>query len=153
MSNLVSAIVQKRKVGSLTRKGILMFMATCASDDGSGVWTSKANMARDLEMGKRTVQVGIDHLVKQGLISEVGTRRCAHGYTVEYCLNLDAIRALEKTCPGRSKTSEATGAALAPVRDMQPTHAGDAPQEVQDVHLNHTGTIQGAMSESGVRVV
>ncbi|MDF1628105.1 MAG: helix-turn-helix domain-containing protein [Parvibaculaceae bacterium] len=142
MSNIVSALVQKRKVGSPTRKGILMFMASCASDDGSGVWTSKATMARDLEMGKRTVQVGIDDLMNQGLISEVGTRRCAHGFTIEYRLNLAAIKALEATNPDRPKRSETTRAGDAPVQDAHPTRAGDAPQDVQEVHPNHTGTIQ-----------
>lgn len=142
MSNIVSALVQKRKVGSPTRKGILMFMASCASDDGSGVWTSKATMARDLEMGKRTVQVSIDDLAKQGLISEVGTRRCAHGFTIEYRLNLDVIKALEPTNPDRSKPAQTTGAGDAPVQDVHPTGAGDAPQDVQDVHPNHPLTIQ-----------
>lgn len=142
MSNIVSAIVQKRKVGSPTRKGILMFMASCASDDGSGVWTSKATMSRDLEMGKRTVQVSIDDLAMQGLISEVGTRRCANGFTIEYRLNLDAIRALETTKSDRSKAAETTGAGDAPVQDVHPTGAGGAPQDVQDVHPNHPLTIQ-----------
>ncbi|MCF7747002.1 hypothetical protein GLP43_05405 [Sulfitobacter sp. M39] len=142
MSNIVSALVQKRKVGSPTRKGILMFMASCASDDGSGVWTSKATMARDLEMGKRTVQVSIDDLAKQGLISEVGTRRCAHGFTIEYRLNLHAIKALEPTNPERSKVADTTGAGDAPVQDVHSTHAGHAPQDVQDMHPNRPLTIQ-----------
>ena len=153
MSNVVSALVQKRKVGSPTRKAILMFMASCASDDGTGVWSSKATMARDLEMGKRTVQVSIDDLVAQGLISEVGTRSCAHGFTVEYCMNLGAILALEPTNPnevrkGKSKRSDTStrpaksrGAGDAPVQDVHPTGAADAPQDVQDVHPNLTGTI------------
>lgn len=157
MSNVVSALVQKRKVGSPTRKAILMFMASCASDDGTGVWSSKATMARDLEMGKRTVQVSIDDLVSQGLISEVGTRSCAHGFTVEYRMNLDAICALEPTNPngvrkdksGRSDIvsdrPKQTGAGDAPVQDVHPTGAGDAPQDVQDVHPNLTGTVQEPM--------
>ena len=45
MSNLVSNLIQTKKVGSLTKKAILMYMADKASDDGSGIWVSKANMA------------------------------------------------------------------------------------------------------------
>lgn len=141
MSNIVCGLVQKRKVGSLTRKGILMFMASCASDDGSGVWASKATMARDLEMGIRTVQISIDDLSKQGLISEVGTRKCPHGYTIEYRLNLDAIRALAPTHPRSEKPSDSGGAGGAPVQDMHSTGAGHASQDVQEMHPNHPKTI------------
>ncbi len=159
MSNIVSALVQKRKVGSPTRKAILMFMASCASDDGSGVWTSKATMARDLEMGKRTVQVSIDDLASMGLISEDGTRRCPHGFTVEYRLNLDAISRLDATHPGEAKGQskplesepEATGAGDAPVQDVHPTRAGDAPQDVQEMHPNHPRTIHEPPSREGAR--
>ncbi|MEH6834306.1 helix-turn-helix domain-containing protein [Falsihalocynthiibacter arcticus] len=154
MSNVVSALVQKRKVGSPTRKAILMFMASCASDDGTGIWSSKATMARDLEMGKRTVQVSIDDLVAHRLVSEVGTRACAHGFTVEYRMNLDVIRALEPTNPNAVnkgkferwsvdlKDSEQAGASPAPVQEMHPTGAEVAPHGVQDLHPNLTGTIQ-----------
>ena len=142
MSNIVSAIVQKRKVGSPTRKGILMFMAACASDDGSGVWASKATMARDLEMGKRTVQVSIDDLAKHGLIAEVGTRKCPHGFTIEYRLNLDAIQALEPTNSNLSKPVETTGVSPAPVQDLRRSGAGDARRDVQDAHPNHPLTMQ-----------
>ena len=91
MSHVITGIVQRRKVGSPTRKAVLLFMAGCASDDGTGVWTSKANMADDLEMGRRTVQVCIDDLIAAGLISEVGQKPCRNGFTVEYRLNVDAI--------------------------------------------------------------
>lgn len=130
MSNLVSALVQRRKVGSPTRKSVLMLMAACASDDGTGVWSSKANMARDLEMGKRTVQNCVEDLLNANLISQVGKRKCKNGFTTEYRLNLDAISALDRTRAGD-----------APVQEMHLTRAGDAPQDVQDVHPNSTGTI------------
>ena len=54
MSNLVSNLVQTKKVGSNTQKSILMYMADKASDDGTGIWVSKKNMAADLEMAIRT---------------------------------------------------------------------------------------------------
>ena len=59
MSNLVSNLIQTKKVGSLTKKAILMYMADKASDDGSGIWVSKANMAADLEMTDRAVRIHI----------------------------------------------------------------------------------------------
>lgn len=136
MSHVITGIVQRRKVGSPTRKAVLLFMAGCASDDGTGVWTSKANMADDLEMGRRTVQVCIDDLIAAGLISEVGQKPCRNGFTVEYRLNIDAILRLEPTRAG-----------AAPVQDVHMTRAGAAPQDVQELHINLTGTIHEPRKE------
>lgn len=130
MSNIVSGIVQRRKVGSPTRKAVLMYMASCASDDGSGVWTSKSNMASDLEMGRRTIQVCVDDLLSGGLISKVGDRSCKNGFTAEYKLNIDAISRLGETRAGRAH-----------VQDVHTTRAGRAQQDVQDVHINRPLTI------------
>src|SRR5690554_5293725 len=72
MSNLISAAVQRRVVGSATRKAVLLYMADKAADDGSGIWSSKANIARDLELGIRAVQYAIRDLVTAGLLIEIG---------------------------------------------------------------------------------
>jgi hypothetical protein len=145
VSHVATGIVQRRKVGSPTRKAVLMFMAGCASDDGTGIWTSKQNMAADLEMGKRTVQVCIDDLVKDGLVSEVGRRACRNGFTVEYRINLDAVQALpltrENTATRAGDAPVSTRAGDAPVQDVHVTRAGRAPQDVQDVHPNLPITI------------
>ena len=75
MSNLVSNLVQTKKVGSNTQKSILMYMADKASDDGSGIWVSKKNMAADLEMAIRTMQTNIRDMVSAGIISEAGQKK------------------------------------------------------------------------------
>lgn len=141
VSHIATGLVQRRKVGSPTRKAVLMFMAACASDDGSGVWTSKANMADDLEMGRRTVQVCIDDLVAMGLISEAGRKACRNGFTVEYRLNLDAISALEGTREDTKEEAKSTRAGAAPVQDVHVTRAGAARQDVQELHINLPRTI------------
>jgi len=160
MSNIVSALVQKRKVGSPTRKAVLMYMASCASDDGSGIWASKATIARDLEYSKRTVQAGIDDMVAAGLIQEAGKRRCAHGFTVEYRIILDAVRALDSTNqdgPKKPKSDhpelpldaqKGTRAGAAPVQELHPTRAGAAPHGVQELHPNRTGTVNEPVCRS-----
>lgn len=126
MSNIVQAIVERRKVGSASRKAVLLYMAARSSDDGSGVWTSKANIARDTELAKRTVQYAILDMVADGLLVKVGTRPCRHGETDEYWLQIEAISALEST--------RATGA---PVQQVHPTRATGAPLPVQQVHPNN----------------
>lgn len=130
MSHVVTGIAQRRVIGSSARKAVLMFMAGCASDDGSGIWTSKANMAADLEMSKRTVQNAIAELVGMGVVYEVGSRPCKNGFTIEYGINLSALSALE-----------CTRAADAPVQKMHLTRAADAPLPVQQMHPNLPLTI------------
>ena len=149
MSHIVTGLVQRKKVGSPTRKSVLMYMAGCASDDGTGVWSSKSNIAADLEMGKRTVQNCIDDLVSCGIISVVGNRPCRNGFTIEYRLNLDAIYSLESTRENENGAptsppdpcSTRTRAGRSPVQDVHLTRAGRAPHGVQDVHPNHPRTV------------
>ena len=63
----------ERRFGSAARKQIIMFLADKASDDGSGIWVSKGNMALDLEMkSKRTVQTNIADLVDEDSFVEYG---------------------------------------------------------------------------------
>ena len=130
MSHVVSGIAQQKRVGSATRKAILMHMAAIASDDGSGVWTSKGNMANDLEMGRRTVQENINALVEMGVISVVGQRTCRNGFTVEYRVNMGALEALESTRAG-----------AAPVREPHMTCAPAAQVPVREPHTNLPLTI------------
>ena len=97
MSNEVHSLCKKRKVGTATLKAVLLYMADAASDDGSGIWTSKANMARDLEVSKRAVQLSIQSLIERGLCFESGQRKCANGFTHEYSLNLEVLAGLPST--------------------------------------------------------
>ena len=97
MSWDVQKAVADRRVGSPTKKAILMFFAARASDDGSGIWTAKQKMADQLEMNKRTVQRHIGEMIQSGLISEIGQRSCARGYTIEYRINLVALNELDLT--------------------------------------------------------
>lgn len=94
MSNHLISEVYKRKVGSLARKALMVLLADKASDDGSGIWASKLRMADELGATKQTVLNTLKSLMDDGLIREVGTRPCARGYTVEYAINPDALRAL-----------------------------------------------------------
>jgi len=149
MSNLISATVQRRVVGSATRKSVLLYMADKAADDGSGIWTSKANIARDLELGIRAVQYAIRGLVDAGLLIEIGQRDCKHGYTVEYGIVNDAVSALPSTRdapPDREKTTtraavdkcNLTPAPDAPhAPDAGVTPARGAPLPLHHVHPNH----------------
>ena len=98
MSNIVQAIVQTRRVpGGASAKAVMMLMAASASDDGSGVWTSKTNMAADLQMNRRTVQRLVNDLQDRGLVRQTGQRKCRNGFTVEYQIDLEAVENLPST--------------------------------------------------------
>ena len=112
MSNLVSNLIQTKKVGSLTKKAILMYMADKASDDGSGIWVIKSNMAADLEMTDRAVRIHIKDMIAMGIVSESGQRQCRSGYTIDYSINLNIIHALQPTRSTPERDS--------PLNDIQP---------------------------------
>ena len=111
MSNKVSHLIQTKKIGSPTKKAIMMYMADKASDDGKGIWVSKPNMAADLELSLRALQTNISSLVADQLIEENGQRKIRHGYTVDYGIRLEMVLCLPST---------RTPAADAPLHEMHP---------------------------------
>ena len=127
MSNLISASVQRRLVGSATRKSVLTYMADKAADDGSGIWTSKANIARDLELSRRAVQLAIQELIRDGLVTETGQRDCKHGFTVEYSIVIEAVDNLPSTREQGSPSESGTRVTRErgshdPVNQIHPNH-------------------------------
>ncbi|MFC7705769.1 helix-turn-helix domain-containing protein [Plastorhodobacter daqingensis] len=138
MSNLISASVQRRTVGSATRKSVLLYMADKAADNGSGIWTSKANIARDLELSRRAVQLAIQELIRDGLVLEAGQRDCKHGFTVEYAIVPQAVDNLPSTRGQPVDNSTATREQGSPRESgARVTREGDSPQPVNQIHPNH----------------
>lgn len=127
MSNLIAAAVQRRVVGSATRKAVLLYMADKAADDGSGIWTSKANIARDLELSRRAVQMAIAELIRDGLVLEVGQRECKHGYVVEHTIVTGTVDKLVST---REQDSPRES-------DARVTREPRSHDPVNQVHPNH----------------
>ena len=94
MSNHLISEVYKRQVGNVTRTAVMLLMADKASDDGSGVWSSKQRMADELGMSRRGVIKVVASLIEDGLIQETGQRECANGFTIEYAIAVQRLRAL-----------------------------------------------------------
>jgi len=134
MSHKITTLVYSRKAGSAHRKAVLAYFADRASDDGTGIWASKKTIADEIECGRSTVVRICNDFVYEGLIFATGTRKCANGATVEYALNLAAIRALEEVKtdpkPSRSGTSP----------DQDPSHSGTPPVPQRDAKPSHSGT-------------
>src|SRR5690625_1955113 len=138
MSNQISASVQRRVVGSATRKSVLLYMADKAADDGSGIWTSKANIARDLELSRRAVQLAIQELIRTGLVIEAGQRGCKHGYTVEYAILPQAVDNLPSTRGQAVDKTFSTSERGSPRESgARGTRERGSPHPVNQVHPNH----------------
>ncbi len=140
MSNYVSSLVQRRIIGSSTLKSILIYLADRASDDGSGIWVSKANISNDTEFSKRTVQASIKKLVDQGILYEAGIKKHQNGHTVDYSINLGIVKGLIGTRDDEKEGVQEMRASNNGVQESHHTGAGDSPQGVQEIHPNHPST-------------
>jgi hypothetical protein len=110
MSWEVAKLCSERKFGSPVRKQIIMFLADKASDDGSGIWCSKGTIHRHTELGESTVKRAVNELVHEGILIETGQhRRCKHGYTVVYHMNLTIVQTLELISEPEEKIEYPTG--------------------------------------------
>ncbi len=74
-----------------------MYMADKASDDGSGIWVSKGNMAADLEMSSRAVRIHIKDMLALNILKVTGQKECKNGYTIDYQINLEIVSMLPST--------------------------------------------------------
>lgn len=137
MSNHVASEVLKRQLNTLTRKAVMHLLADKASDNGSGIWASKQTMADELCTSKQTILSTIRGLVADGLLKEVGHRRCANGYLVEYCIDVAALKSLPLVkAHQKDQSSSLTGQAALPVKHVDPT--GQAPLPHQSSSLTQT---------------
>lgn len=121
MSNHLTSEVYKRQVGGLSRNAVLVLLADKASDDGSGIWASKSRMAAELGCTKQTVITIISGLIEDGLVKECGHRANANGYTVEYAIDVAALRRLPLVAHHADQSKDLTGQAAGPVKGTDPT--------------------------------
>jgi hypothetical protein len=148
MSHKVTTLVFSRILGSAVRKGVLSYMADRASDDGRGVWCAKQTIADETEFGRSTVIRTCNEFVAEGLLLVTGGRKCSNGFTVEYALNIDAIRALpviqkkrKGSQGGTSPDRDPSRSGTPPVPERHPTRPGAGPQDVPQRDPNHPVTI------------
>lgn len=125
MSKHVVSLVYSRKAGSLLRKSVLAYMADVANHDGTGVWSSKQRIADEIEASKKGVKECVKALLADGLLTEIGKRPCANGYTIEYAINLDVVAELPLMPHNKDD-----GGNSAPVNPVPPTGAPSSPDGV-----------------------
>lgn len=129
MSNLVSNVIQTKLIGSPTKKAILMYMADKASDDGSGIWVSKGNMAADLEMSSRAVRIHIKDMLAMGVLKVSGQKECRNGYTIDYQINLEIVSNLPSTRPPLNNVHPYQGMTFSPTPELNSGKPLDKPSE------------------------
>ncbi len=137
MSFHVASICTSHKFGSATRKQVITFLADKASDDGSGIWCSKGTVAQSTELSKSTVKRVFLQFLSEGIIVETGRRNNSHGFTVEYCINLDKVAELPLT----KEQHEVTGFTVTPVQGEPPRGVTVNRQEGSPRTPNHPLTI------------
>ena len=98
------------------------------------VWCSKKTIADETEFGRSTVIRTCKEFVAEGILIVVGSRKCANGSTVEYALNLDAIRAL----PEVEKKGKGSQSGTSP--DLDPSQSGTPPVPERDPKTSQSGT-------------
>jgi hypothetical protein len=140
VSNHLTSITYKRKLGCRTRKAVLALMADKASDDGRGIWASKQSLADELDLTKRTVISAIQAMIDDGLLMVIGERRCATGHTVEYAINVDVLEAVplvdcwQRREDAKVKAQGPTGDQPRSPPNGKGQQRGEAPSPVQEVH-------------------
>lgn len=129
MSNHLISFVYKRNAGSATRKAVLVLLADKASDDGHGIWASKQRMADELCMSKQSVINTIRSFIQEGLLREVGKRKCANGFTIEYAIDLETLATLPLVKWHDDQSTKLTGKPARPVNDVDPTSQPGGPDQ------------------------
>lgn len=138
MSWKVANLCAGRLFGSPVRKQIIMFMADKASDDGSGIWCSKATTAQQTELGETTVKRAINEFLREGILRDTGRRKCKNGYTVVYQICLETVECLSSA---DEPAPEATPARADGVPNGRSWGAGTDPQGGPQWPPNHPESI------------
>lgn len=99
MSKRLVNLVYAKTCGGQTRKAVLVAMADRANDDGSGVWVSKTRLAAEVEVTRQTIFQVIRDLVEAEILSDRGKRNGKRGYTIQYDLNVKAIKKFPDSWP------------------------------------------------------
>lgn len=126
MSNHLISEAYKRQLGGMARNAVMVLLADKASDDGTGIWASKQRMAEELGTSKQTVITTVKSLIADGLLVEVGQRKCPNGYTIEYAINVEALRALPLV--NSHQSNDVTGKAVRPVKQHDATGKAALPK-------------------------
>lgn len=109
MSWKLTGLVSQKRVGSQSRKLLLLSMADKANDDGSGVFASFQTLADMCESSRATVKRLIKQFEDEKLIKHVGMRTCKNGQTNEYDISLEVLNELPDI-------GEKTGVTVNPVQ-------------------------------------
>ena len=107
----------------------MVLLADKASDDGTGIWASKQRMADELCCSKQTVINTLKRLIEDGLVVEVGQRKCANGFTIEYAINVQNLDQIELTKWHADQSTRLTGQRALPVKEIDLTSQRDLPHQ------------------------
>ena len=134
MSRKVATLVYERRAGSAPRKAVLAYFADRADDYGKGIFSSKQTIADETELGRSTVIRIVNELVAEGILIVAGSRPCRNGATVNYDIDLAAVRSLPPIKPHADQSQSGTS------QDRYQSHSGTTPVPQRDPMGSHSGT-------------
>lgn len=94
MSWKLQALVADRVCGSITRKMVLLNMASRANDDGTGVYASLPMIAGWCEVDARTVRRVVRDLEAESIITQCGWKDVKNGKINSWTVNVEVVEAL-----------------------------------------------------------
>lgn len=125
----------KRDLKTPMRKSVMVLLADKASDDGTGIYASKQTMADELCCSKQAVLDAIKGFIAEELLIEIGQRRNANGFTIEYGINIAALEAVPLvSCHANRQSTRLTGQSDRPVKEDDGTSQPAGPKPSK----NHT---------------
>lgn len=105
MSWKLTGIVSRKRLGSQSRKLLLLSMADKANDDGTGIYASFQTLADMCESSRATVKRLIKQFEDDGLVFHAGMHGNQNGaQTNNYSIDIDALTALPDIETKKAKT-------------------------------------------------
>ena len=97
MSGKLVTYVSQFKLGSPTRKSIIVALAETANSDGCAIWKSHKTLAAQVEVSTKTIQRTLKDFEAEGLLCHVGWKVTGGAQTKHYEMDLDVISELPVT--------------------------------------------------------
>jgi len=103
MSIRAVEICRSARVGSSTRKLVLLLLAEHADENGARIFPAVATLAADAELSDRAVQLALKDLVGMGVLVVVRAGGGGRGATTEYRIDLERAKDVRPTEEAASK--------------------------------------------------
>lgn len=150
MSIFLMSAAWRVRLRSAAAKAVLVRLCDFADDNGANVFPAVPTVARDCDLGERTVQDALRRLEADGLLVLVREADFSRRRPREYRIDVTALGQMADHHDDR-RTGSRTGAGTAPVQEphLRRNYNGAGAAPVQDAHWcgSHTGAESAPVQE------